>query len=364
MIARILLALLLAVGVASAQEEGPPPADQPVEAVAPPVPDLDQPVPQDKMLIARGMMQAGVMRMADVAAKQYDLTPAQAEQAKQIVFNFWSSLPPEDVDALVRGFYYGRQLVQSGQARPEQFQRLAAEVLPVAERVFEKLDASSAKFEALLTDEQLGRYRDDQEKQRQGREHFFNRTRQVASGELKLGPNGEPEGGWRSLGEQDRQMQVSEEEVVEVLPDGSERRIVVKRITSKLPVREAVATNEKYWPAFVKGYIAKYDLDAGQEKKARRALGEALAAARAHRDKHREEFNDAARRRAKAETDQNLLLLEQVQKVEAPLLAPIIAQFNQLEKKLDELPGDAQRKAAEHRGDLFGRPQSDSKDGN
>ncbi|MCG3178877.1 MAG: hypothetical protein BIFFINMI_01207 [Phycisphaerae bacterium] len=356
-----MIALCSLPAVAQDQPAPPDPAGPQAapEPQRPPLPDLDQPVPPDKVAVMKGMMQAGLIGMPVQIAKRYSLTDDQKTQATAIVQNFWAGVDENDKEQLLRVMYYSRTLVESGQAKPEHFQRLSSDALPVVERLFQQMENSSKQFEAILDDQQRVKFEADMEDFRTGQQQVIERAKLVASGEVQLGPNGEPADGWPN--EDINAVRVRQEEVVETDADGNEVRRSVTRIRSKLPTRAVVAADERYWTAYVKGFIAKYGLNKEQTAQARRLLGDAITRAREYRRANKARFAELADRRKRDEAEKNVLDLEQLQKEEARIAQPIVNLFDDMDRQLQKLPTEQQRAGGADRGTLL---KEEKKDGN
>jgi len=378
------LASLLAVAIvallpalARAQPAPAPPTGGEAKA-KPDKPDLDAPVPADQLDKARAQTERG-LKMAPMAlTMQLTLTDAQQESVTKILQDRWSGMAKEDQDKMFRVMIQARQLVESGQGTAEDFQKLARVAQPVVESTLKTINETTADLQKILDEGQKAKLAESMGGFKEAQEGMLARVKQVSDGTAKLQPNGEPEGGWTDELELRKNLrrggdvQVVEEEIDETGPDGVVRKVKVKRVKSKLPDEETVAGDEKYWAPFLKGYIAKYNLDDDQQKKARKLLGESLTRASALRKPMKQAFEDARKKikDAEAGATDNPNALEAARLAYNQLNRPVVTIFHEMERKLDDLLAAQQRESGKTRGELFGaagappakEPPTDPKD--
>jgi hypothetical protein len=357
-----LLAAVVAALAASARAQDQPTQDQPGQdrPAAQAKPDLDAPVADDQMASARLMAQAGIAMLPGQLAKQYNLTDDQREAAGQILREKWSAFGKDNQDKLLRTMILTQQLRRSGQAEAGDWQKLAKEGQPMLEAATKFMNESAEEFEKVLDDDQRAQFTENMMEMRAGQDMLLARARLIADGTVKLNAKGQPEGGeagWPAEAQMVRtrgQVQVVEEEVEEVGLDGAVRKVLVKRVKSKLPDEESVAGDERLWPPYLKGFIAKYELTEEQQKLARRMLGEALKKASETRTKLKKQFEDARKKIAEAEKGDDANVVTAAHQAYDQLNRPVVAAFKDLRRQLDNLLIAEQREAGKTRGELFG----------
>ncbi len=347
-----------------AQDPDPeqPGQQQPQEQQRPAKPDLDQPVPPEQMAVARVMAQQGLKRLPDQLARQYSLTDEQKAAAGTILQNRWAAIPAAEQDSLIRATILARQLAVSRQATTEDWQRLARESMPAVEATVKMFNDSAADFERVLDDEQRAKFAENMVQFRQGMDLVTLRAKLVADGTVKLGPDGEPTDGtsWPSEAELPGRggpdVSVVEEEVEEVGPDGTAIKVTIRRIRSTLPEEGRVAGDEKYWGAYVKGFIVKFGLDADQTKAVRDRLNEAVAKAREFRERMKAPLEQARAQTKDAEQAKDARAIELAHLNYDRLNESVVRIFRDLQRQLEGLLTDAQRRDQQVRGTLFAEP--------
>ncbi len=355
----LLAAVAVAALVASARaQDGPEQGDQPRPRQA--KPDLDGPVADDEMASARLMAQTGIAMLPGQLAKQYNLTDEQREAAGRILRDKWNGFGKDNQDKLLRTMILTQQLRRSGQAEPGDWQKLAKEGQPVLEAATRFFNESAEEFEKVLDDDQRAKFTEDMVEFRAGQDMLLARARLIAEGTVKLDARGEPEGGeagWPAEAQLVRarnQVQVVQEEIEETGLDGAVRKVLVKRIKSRLPNEDGVAADERLWPPYLKGFIAKYELSEEQQKLARRMLGEALKKASETRTKLKRQFEDARKKIAETEKGDDPDAVAAAHQAYDQLNRPVVAAFKELNRQLDGLLTPEQRQAGKSRGELFG----------
>lgn len=278
-------------------------------------------------------------RWADEVSRQYELDDAQRTKVREAVVKRWSGFLNEHrsaIQPIVNEFVEMRMELEP--PTKERVQAWAKRATPVFEQFREQLNQGTAEFREILTPLQRSKF--------ELQALQFGVGVQVAEQKLKQWQNGEfePSEFWEPTTDPERRERREERR--------RHRQEAAKKQAKAEPEPEEtdqIALELKAWEDYVKAFVRIYSLDNGQRTTALSILSELKQRAIAHRDRHRDDIAKLEERiQSFTGTEEELADLK---KQLTELYGPIDEMFNELKRRIEQIPTTEQLAAVAKNGE-------------
>lgn len=274
--------------------------------------------------------------MVEQAAKnigdRYNLSADQREQTKRIlvedVTKFLDSHP--EMWPLVRDLT--RIQLEGKSPTGPVAARIGKAALPILAEAHEAILAGNERWRHILTDEQKKVHDFDLRDIERTFQKMESNFQSLADGSAERVPGIFPE--------------PNTEEPQPALPPPPSEDFVPPPIPDDKPVQE------HYWDIYVREFIQKYELNDAQSESAYSILRECKERAETYKESRKADFADADRKLREARSPNQPPEVQEAKiktwkQLDRSLKRPIVGIFEELKKRLEILPDDAQRKRAE-----------------
>jgi hypothetical protein len=271
------------------------------------------------------------LRWAEDLGTQFQLSEEQRKQVGEDVVQRWTRFLKEnrgDLQPLLNEFVEMRM-----ELRPPPKERVrdwSKKAVPVFEKVRRQLDEGAADFRKVLQPGQEIKFEAENLKFRAGLLFAERRLKQWQSGDFDENDFWEPTRAER------RKRRVAREERAEANADARPQ---------PAPKEDPITEEVKAWEAYVQEFVKQYHLDESQKTTALSCLTELKDRAMSHRDLRRDDIAKLEERiGTHSGTDSELADLR-IRLTE--LYGPVDEMFQELKRRLEAIPTDAQRETAE-----------------
>lgn len=264
-----------------------------------------------------------ICRWVAAAAQQYELSPEQQGKLEVQLLDQWRPFMEEvrgELDPIMS------ELLKASFAKPppsrEAAQSWAARARPLFERIHAQIGEAGDRFAAILTHRQRLKFEPQRAKLALQLEGVGGRLRAWEKGEFE-------ESEWHDFAR-----------------FGGQPRRVEESHPASQPADE-VEAELAAWDDFVESFCEHYDLDGGQRSTAGSILSEMKARARDYRAPRRERIDRLERQIAHPDPG---TARKTVEKDLGELYGPIDEMFCELERRLRQIPTEAQRRRVGEQG--------------
>lgn len=294
----------------------------PAQEPSPPPPPMEGLWPSDKL------MSQLLLRWADDVCVQFDLDESQREKASSGLVKRWSPFLNEkrgQLQPLLNEFVEMRMDLKPPSA--DQVKAWAQRALPVFQECREQMNQGTTEFREILHSGQRIKFEIEAAKFNAGMvyaEHKLMRWREGDFEEKEL---------WEPTPAERRKRRAEKE-----------RKDHADRAAAARTEKDPIAVELDSWEEFTKQFILKFALDEPQRLAALSCLEELRGRALEHRDRHRSEIarlESRIQRHAGSETELNDIKIEL-----SKLYGPVDEMFQELKRRLEAIPSDAQREKA------------------
>jgi len=266
------------------------------------------------------MVEGLVRRWALEAADLYDLSEEQHQQVEARMLKRWPKFLQQnrrELQPLVNEYFEARLGLEPPPR--QKVQTWASRALPMLEKVQEQIEAGNEEIRPLLSAAQQMKFQTQVLEMRAGVEFYRQRLGRWKEGRFETRE-------WWDPPPSRRRRPISQ-------PAGTG--------VARQPPDQIVAELQA-WDRYVADFIARHNLDEGQQNAALSILKELKERALAHRDGHRAEVIQLERRIAAGKTEDAQTVARELQR----LYGPIDEVFGELEERLQKIPTETQQRAA------------------
>jgi len=316
-----IVAILAVVSTASAQSIEEKPPSTPVEREK----DLAEAKPLEGLWPSPKLMDLMLARWGEDISQQFQLDDDQRTKVKEGVKNRWSGFLTEhrsEIQPIINEFIEMRmELTPPSKDRVKEW---ADRAMPVFDMFRSQLSGGEAEFREILNPLQRAKFEVEALKFGAGLKMAEHKLKKWRDGDFEADDFWEPT---RTERRKRRMERETKEKPAEPAPE------------------DQIAIELKAWDKFAEEFIGKYQLDEGQKAAATSCLSELKERALAHRDARREDIaklEGRIKNHAGAPED-----LAAIKKQLADLYGPIDEMFQELKRRLEQIPTASQRATAE-----------------
>ena len=284
------------------------------------------------------LMSLMLTRWADEISRQHELDDEQRTKVREAVTKRWSTFLNENrrtIQPLVNEFIEMRMGLEP--PKKEQVQAWAGKATPAFEQVCEQVDQGTAEFREILNPLQRAKFEREALKIGVGLQIARQKLKQWEAGEYEVGEVWQPKASERRQRRAERQRRSSEQET---------------KTTPAAPKTEEtdqIALELGAWEEYVEEFVGVYQLDEGQRTATLSVLAELKERAIGHRDRRRDEI-------AKLEHHIETFTgseeeLGELKKQLTELYGPIDEMFQELKRRIEQIPTARQRETVADNGE-------------
>ncbi len=277
------------------------------------------------------MVESVLRRWAAEAAERYDLRPDQQREVERRLVDRWTGFLEEnraDIQPLLNEYIEARLAMEPPSA--DAVADWAARAMPVFQRLKGNVEEGEQEVHELLNADQRARFEQRRTQRQFGLQFVEGQLKRWSVGNFKEREWWDPPAGYRA---QQRRRLAADAADDQPRADDDAPVEPPARITNELAA----------WEQYVADFCDRYELDQAQRNAAESMLRELVDRARDHVYRHRERIAALEKKIVTGSGADDAAFDGEL----TELYGPLDAMFEELERRLQQLPTSAQRRRAE-----------------